>query len=65
MEFSSKQHRMGKNIAEAVYNNENADAAGAVDRKGSLFSYYGEFPQALYHNLLKVLLLLLLILMRH
>ena len=27
--------RMGKNIAEAVYNNENADAAGAVDRKGS------------------------------
>ena len=27
--------RMGKNIAEAVYNNENAEAAGAVDRKGS------------------------------
>ena len=27
--------RMGKNIAEAVYNSENAEAAGAVDRKGS------------------------------
>lgn len=27
--------RMGRNIAEAVYNNENAEAAGAVDRKGS------------------------------
>ncbi len=27
--------RMGKNIAEAVYNNENAEAAGAVDRKGN------------------------------
>ncbi len=27
--------RMGKNIAEAVCNSENAEAAGAVDRKGS------------------------------
>lgn len=27
--------RIGRNIAEAVYNNENAEAAGAVDRKGS------------------------------
>lgn len=27
--------RMGKNIAAAVFNNDNAEAAGAVDRKGS------------------------------